>query len=79
MKLTKNTENGGFIKLIILLIVILVVAGIYGFSPQHVWTNYLAPIFIFIWNVIAALAGFMVKALKAGWGAFNYLVGFVHN
>ncbi len=72
-------KTGGFIKIIIILIIILVIASFYGFSPNYVWGHYLAPIFSFIWDVIVALAGFLVKILKAAWGTFNYLIGLIKN
>ncbi|HRY30952.1 MAG TPA: hypothetical protein P5328_00975 [Candidatus Paceibacterota bacterium] len=72
-------NSRGFIRLIILLIVILVIASLLGFSPQYVWTNYLAPIFGFIWRLIVAFAGFLVKLLKAAGEAFDYLLDLIKN
>ena len=72
-----NGKSSGFIRTIIIIIVVLVVASFFGLSPQYMWTNYLGPIFSFIWEIIVTLTNFLVKLLKAGIEAFNYLFGLI--
>ncbi|HMP67163.1 MAG TPA: hypothetical protein PKA60_00230 [Candidatus Paceibacterota bacterium] len=63
MKKNKN-KSSGFIHAIILLIIALVVASLFGYGPQYIWDQFLAPIFIFAWDIIVAIVNFVSNLIK---------------
>jgi hypothetical protein len=57
MKINSN-QNRGFIKLIIIIIIAIAVLAYFGINLNniwnfivHVWNNYLAVPFIYVWNL----------------------------
>lgn len=49
-------NNKGFIKTIIILIVVLIVINFLGFNVEEIWKEILYPIFMFLGNIILKLA-----------------------
>lgn len=71
-----NKTDGGFIQLIILLIIVLVVASLYGYGPQYMWDSYIQPIINFIWNIVVAIAEFAVRVIQKAADMSNILEWF---
>jgi hypothetical protein len=67
----KNKNNQrGFIRFIILLIVILVVAQLMGYGPIEFFSKVIIPGTIFAWKLILLLVNFLVELLRYGYAAF---------
>jgi len=64
MNSTENNQKG-FIQIIVLLIVILVIAGLVGYSPTTVW-NYISHVFFFVWGIITIIIEFLIELIRNG-------------
>jgi hypothetical protein len=62
-----NKSNGGFLRIIVILIVILVVISLLGLDAGKIWSNLFAPLFSFIGDLIVTVANFLVSLLKYIW------------
>lgn len=65
----KNNQRG-FIRFIILLIVILVVAQLLGYGPIEFFSKIIIPGIIIAWKLISLLVTFLVELLRSGYAAF---------
>jgi len=72
MKNLKN-QKGGFIRIIILLVIILVVGQFLGYSPANLLNNFFIPIFNIVWDIIVFVVNMMVTALREGYAALEKL------
>lgn len=68
----KNTQRG-FIRFIILVIVILVAAQLLGYGPLEFINKVLVPAVVIGWKVVLWIVNFIVEILRAGYAAFNNL------
>ena len=67
----KNKNNQrGFIRFIILLIVVLVVAQLLGYGPIEFFSKVIIPGIIIAWKLILLLVNFLVELLRDGYAAF---------
>jgi hypothetical protein len=67
----KNKNNQrGFIRFIILLIVVLVVAQLLGYGPIEFFSKVIIPGIIIAWKLISLLVNFLVELLRNGYAAF---------
>jgi len=72
---TKIGESeGGFLKLIVLIVIALIVLNFLGFDIQALWSGIIHPIIIFIWNILSWFANILYGLLKAGFGAIELVV-----
>jgi len=63
-KTEKDTKySRGFVQAIAILILVLVVATLFGFHPQELWSEYLAPWLMFIWGIIVMLVEFLASII----------------
>jgi len=71
MKDIKNdlNSNKGFMRIIVILIIILVVLNLAGLDASGIWTGLFQPIFSFIGNVIVSVANFLVNLLRYAWNS----------
>lgn len=66
----KNKNNQrGFIRAIILLIVILVIAQLLGYGPIEFLTKVVFPAIVIGWNIIILIVNFLVELLRDGYTA----------
>lgn len=66
----KNKNNQrGFIRAIILLIVVLVIAQLLGYGPLEFITKIIIPGIIMAWKVIMLIVNFLVELLRDGYAA----------
>ena len=65
----KNKLNNkkGFVRLIVVLIIILVLLSLVGIDPVFVWNNFFRPIFGFIGNIILSVANWLTSVLRYLW------------
>lgn len=71
---TGTKGAGGFITMIVLIIVILIIASFYGFGPQVILNEFILPVVSFIWGVIVWVVNLLVGLIKSAINAFNTLV-----
>lgn len=71
----KIDTNRGFIRAIILIIIILVTAKFFGINVDALWNNFLGPVVFFIWDAMLWIANFLHKILKFALDSFNYITG----
>jgi hypothetical protein len=64
-------QNRGFIRIIILIIVILVIGSFFGLNFDSFWNNILAPIVAFVWGLVVVIANFLSALLRAGIAGFD--------
>jgi hypothetical protein len=69
----KINDNRGFIRTIILIIIILVTAKFFGINVDAIWNNFLGPIVFFIWDAILWIANFLHNLLKFGLDSFYFV------
>lgn len=67
----KISENKGFVRTAITLVVILVILSLVGLDINKIWYNFLWPIFSFVGNLIYSLANWLVGLLRNAWGAVS--------
>jgi hypothetical protein len=65
----KNNQRG-FVRFIILLIVVLVVAQLLGYGPIEFLSKVIIPGIIIAWKLILLLVNFLVELLRDGYAAF---------
>ena len=72
----KNNSNNksGFVRIIILLILILLVASFMGYNPAEVWDNAIFPVISFVWKIIVFFVGMLITILKDAGQALANLV-----
>lgn len=65
------SENRGFVRIIVTLIVILVIINLAGLDATRIWTEIFQPVFSFIGNIIVVAADWVVNLLREGWSIFQ--------
>ncbi len=65
----KNKQRG-FIRFIILLIIVLVIAQLLGYGPLEFITKIIIPGIIIAWKIILLIVNFLVELLREGYTAF---------
>jgi multisubunit Na+/H+ antiporter MnhB subunit len=60
MTQTSTTQNGGFIQIVVAIIVFVLIAIWLGFDPVAIWTQYVAPALEWAWNIFISVTGFLV-------------------
>lgn len=78
-KLNKNTQNSGFIRLILLVIIVLVIMSFYGYNPQVLWMDFILPVILFVWGIIVWIVSFLVGLIKAGWAAVEVVLNIIQS
>jgi len=68
-----NLQEKGFIKLILLIIVILVVLSFNGFDPQTIWEDYIVKGIVFVWSIISWAVDILVGLIKAALASFEII------
>lgn len=66
----KNTKRG-FVRLIVILIIILIVLGFLGLDITKVWSEVFLPIFSFIGDLILGIAKWLISILRYVWAAIG--------
>ncbi len=70
-----NSKQGGFIRIIVLIIVVLIVLKFLGYDISSIWSNpTVVSIFTAIWNVIMKIVNIGVSLLKTLWTAIQSVV-----
>lgn len=65
LKHMKNKNNqGGFIRFIVILIIILVIGQILGYGPLEMFTKVIWPVVIMGWHLILAIVDLLVDFLR---------------
>jgi carbon starvation protein CstA len=68
----KNKNNKrGFIKFIVLIIIILVIGQLLGYGPVDLWNKVIWPIALIGWKVILIIVKLIVEALRAAYGSVS--------
>lgn len=57
-------QKGGFIRIILVIIIILVVSKFIGFSPETIWTNAIVPALEKFWEIIKWIADTLYLIIK---------------
>ncbi len=68
-----NTEKG-FIRLIIILVILGVVLTIMGYNPVTLWNMFVIPVLSFIWGIIVWFVDFLVSLIREGGEAFDKIL-----
>lgn len=69
-KMKNKNTRGGFIRFIILLIIVLVIAQLLGYGPLEFVTKIIIPGVIIAWHIILLIVNFLVELLREGYTAF---------
>ncbi len=64
MKKNLNNKDRGFVRLIIILIIVLLIAAFMGYTPNQVWDNAIFPVISFIWKAVVLFVNFLINILK---------------
>lgn len=67
------SENKGFLRIIVILIVVLVILSLLGLDPNQIWFSFFRPIFAFIGNIIIVTANWLVTLLRNMFGTVSNL------
>jgi hypothetical protein len=70
-KKSEISQNGGFIKTIIILIIILVVIGLSGLDAGNIWIEFFEPAFTFVGNLIVSVSNFVINLVQYGLAIFK--------
>jgi hypothetical protein len=57
-------NNGGFIQIIVLIIIVLVIGQLLGYGPLDLWQNFFLPILKIIWAVILFLVNLLTELIR---------------
>jgi hypothetical protein len=66
-----KSQNGGFLRIILILIILLVIISLLGLDAGKIWTSIFEPLFVFIGNLIVSIANFVVNLLRYAWSIFE--------
>ena len=61
----RDKNERGFIKMLILIIIVLVIASVYGFGPSVIWNDFIMPVVMFLWGIIVWIINFVVAIVRA--------------
>ena len=64
-------QNRGFLRIILILIILLVIISLLGLDAGKIWNNIFAPLFMFIGDLIVGIANFLVSLLRYVWAIFE--------
>jgi len=70
-----QNKQRGFVRFIILLIVVLVIAQLAGYNPIELWNNIVWPVILFGWKVILIVVNLLVDILRK---AYTTIIGLVN-
>ena len=70
----KNQQKG-FLRLIVLIIVILLVLSFLVFNPEEIWNDYIVKAIAIIWGIILWAVNILKGLVEAGMSAFESLKG----
>lgn len=68
-----NKERG-FVRIIIILIVLGVVLTLLGYNPVVLWEQFVMPILSIVWGIIVLLVDFLVTLLRGAGKYFDSLL-----
>jgi hypothetical protein len=72
-----NKEKG-FIRIIIILIIIGVIMTFLGFNPLKLWDYVILPVVEFIWGIIVWFVDFVVGLLRNAGSSFDKLLNILN-
>ena len=64
----KNTRRG-FIKFIVLIIIVLVIGQLLGYGPVDLWNKVIWPVIQIGWKIILIIVKLIVEALKQAYAS----------
>jgi hypothetical protein len=79
-----KNKRGGFIKFVVLLIIVLVIGQLLGYGPVDLWNKVFWPIIQIGWKVILIIVKLLVETLRATYASisnipFNDLIQNLNN
>lgn len=60
-----KNQRRGFVELLVLVVVALVIIFLLGLQPSDVWTQWVQPLFLKLWDVIVAIARAIAAVIKS--------------
>lgn len=73
-KIDQKERQKGFIKIIVVLVIIIIIANLLGFGPDTVWNNAILPLVQFMWKIAIWVAGVLKPILNIFIIAFDILI-----
>jgi len=68
----KNKNNQrGFIKFIVLLIIILVIGQFLGYGPVDLFNKVIIPVLVIAWKIILLVVNLIVKAIQQSYNSVS--------
>jgi len=71
-------SEGGFLKLIVLIVIALIVLNFLGFNIESLWSDFILPIVSVIWNICVWFANVLYGLLKVGFASIGAVVDIVN-
>jgi len=71
-------KNEGFLQIIILIVIALVVAAFFGYGPQTLWNDYLAPAILYVWGILVVIVEFIVSLVSSIIGGIQKISNIIH-
>lgn len=68
----KNQEKG-FLKIILLIIVVLLVLSFLGFNPEQIWNDYVVKAIAILWGIILWAVNILKALIDFGIASFEEL------
>ena len=72
-----NKEKG-FVRIIIILVIIGVIMTLLGYNPVVLWDSVIMPVLAFIWGIVVWFVDFVVGLLRNAGDAFDKLLGILN-
>jgi len=61
----KSASSRGFIEIILLVVIALVIIFLVGLEPSDLWSEWIKPLFLKLWDVLVAISKAIALAIKS--------------
>jgi len=67
----KNNDEGGFFKLIAIVIIAAAVLTFFGYNPKVLWDEYAVPVILWTWEILYKIISFVIDIVMSFVTAFK--------